>query len=56
MNLKIGAYNVKWMKNLFDSNEDPILGESEGKRSRALAKIVEIINPVFMGFVEGPDT
>lgn len=56
MELKIGVYNVEWMRNLFDPEGNPITTGSDGNRSRQLAEVVEAMDPDFLGIVEGPNT
>jgi hypothetical protein len=56
MDLKIGVYNVEWMRNLFESDGKPKLTGKEATRSRQLARIIQAMNPDFLGIVEGPDT
>ncbi len=56
MKLRIGVYNVQWMRDLFESDGSPKTTGKEGKRSQQLAEIVEAMNLDFLGIVEGPDT
>ena len=56
MKLKIGAYNTEWMRDLFNKNGTPKTEGEEFERSKKLAKIINKINPDFLGIVEGPDT
>lgn len=56
MKLKIGVYNVEWMRELFDSEGNPIITGKDGERSRQLAEVVDALDPDFLGIVEGPNT
>ena len=56
MKLRIGVYNVEWMRDLFDPNGSPKIGGKEGQRSRQLADIIQAMKVDFLGIVEGPDT
>ncbi|TDQ18676.1 endonuclease/exonuclease/phosphatase family protein [Algoriphagus boseongensis] len=56
MILKIGVYNVEWMRDLFESDGSPKLTGKEATKSRQLARVIQAMNPDFLGIVEGPDT
>ncbi|MBN3581727.1 hypothetical protein JYB64_04965 [Algoriphagus aestuarii] len=56
MKLKIGVYNVEWMRDLFDAEGHPITTGADGNRSKKLAEVVEAMDPDFLGIVEGPNT
>ena len=56
MNLKLGVYNIAWMRDLFEKDGQPITTGKEEARSRQLADIIRAIDPDFLGIVEGPDT
>lgn len=56
MQLRIGVYNVQWMRDLFESDGSPKTTGKEGNRSKQLAEIVQAMNLDFLGIVEGPDT
>lgn len=56
MQLRIGVYNMEWMRDLFESDGSPITTGKEGTRSQQLAEIVKAMNLDFLGIVEGPDT
>lgn len=56
MNLRIGVYNMQWMRDLFQADGGPIITGKEGARSQQLAEIVVAMNLDFLGIVEGPDT
>lgn len=56
MKLKIGVYNIAWMRDLFESNGSPKTTGKEEKKSRQLADIIRGMDPDFLGIVEGPDT
>lgn len=56
MNLRIGVYNMQWMRDLFQTDGNPITTGKEGTRSQQLAEIVAAMNLDFLGIVEGPDT
>lgn len=56
MNLKIGVYNVKWMRDLFDTDGQPKTTKDEHDRSLQLAEVILAMNPDFLGIVEGPNT
>jgi len=56
MKLKIGVYNVEWMRNLFDTEGMPVTTGKDGVRSKQLAEIIGAMDPDFMGIVEGPNT
>jgi hypothetical protein len=56
MKLRIGVYNVQWMRDLFESDGSPRTTGKEGNRSKQLAEIVQAMNLDFLGIVEGPDT
>lgn len=56
MKLRIGVYNVEWMRDLFEPDGSPITTGKDGKRSQQLAEIVKAMNLDFLGIVEGPDT
>jgi len=56
MKLKIGVYNVEWMRELFDPEGNPTTTGKEGERSQQLAEVIEAMNPDFLGIVEGPNT
>lgn len=56
MDLKIGVYNVEWMRDLFDKGGQPITSGTDGTRSKKLAEVVEAMDPDFLGIVEGPNT
>ncbi len=56
MKLKIAVYNVEWMRNLFHKDGTPKKTGKELERSEQLAKVINKINPDFIGIVEGPDT
>lgn len=56
MKLRIGVYNVQWMRDLFDSEGIPKSSPKELERSQQLADVIRAINPDFLGIVEGPNT
>lgn len=56
MKLKIGVYNVEWMRNLFNSDGSPKTTGEELERSQKLASVINKLNVDFLGIVEGPDT
>ncbi len=56
MKLKIAVYNVEWMRNLFHKDGTPKKTGKELERSKQLTKVINKINPDFIGIVEGPDT
>lgn len=56
MNLKIGVYNVEWMRELFETDGSPKTTGKEATKSRQLARIIQAMDPDFLGIVEGPDT
>ncbi|PZV87516.1 endonuclease/exonuclease/phosphatase family metal-dependent hydrolase [Algoriphagus aquaeductus] len=56
MQLKIGVYNIAWMRDLFESNGTPKTSGKEETRSKQLADIIRAMNPDFLGIAEGPDT
>ncbi|GMQ28336.1 endonuclease/exonuclease/phosphatase family protein [Algoriphagus confluentis] len=56
MQYKIAVYNIAWMRDLFQPDGSPKTGGKEGERSRKLARIIQAVDPDFMGIVEGPDT
>lgn len=56
MKLRIGVYNVEWMRELFEPDGSPKTTGKDGKRSQQLAEIVAAMNLDFLGIVEGPDT
>ncbi len=56
MKLKVGVYNVEWMRDLFEPDGTPKTSGKEGQRSRQLAAIIQAMNLDFLGIVEGPDT
>ncbi|WP_373398126.1 hypothetical protein V8V91_27330 [Algoriphagus halophilus] len=47
MKLKIGVYNVEWMRELFDPEGNPTTTGKEGERSQQLAEVIEAMNPDF---------
>jgi hypothetical protein len=56
MNLRIGVYNIAWMRDLFEPDGSPTTTGKEAFRSRQIADILKAIKPDFLGIVEGPDT
>ena len=56
MKLRIGVYNVEWMRELFETDGSPKTTGKEAVRSRQLARIIQAMDPDFLGIVEGPDT
>lgn len=56
MNLKIGVYNVEWMRDLFDTDGNPKTTGKELIRSQQLADVIQAMDPDFLGIVEGPNT
>lgn len=56
MNLKLGVYNIAWMRDLFEKDGQPKTTGKEETRSRQIADIIKAIDPDFLGIVEGPDT
>ena len=56
MKLKIGVYNVEWMRDLFDTDGIPKTSGKELTRSRQLAEVIQAMDPDFLGIVEGPNT
>jgi len=56
MKLKIGVYNVEWMRKLFNSDGTPKTTGKEFERSQQLATLINTMNLDFLGIVEGPDT
>lgn len=56
MKLRIGVYNVQWMRDLFESDGSPKILGKEGDRSKQLTEIVQAMNLYFWGIVKGPDT
>lgn len=56
MKLRIGVYNVEWMRDLFQPDGSPITSGKEGLRSRQLADVIQAMKVDFLGIVEGPDT
>ena len=56
MKLKVGVYNVEWMRDLFRPDGIPITNGEENERSLKLASVISKMNLDFLGIVEGPDT
>lgn len=56
MNLKIGVYNVEWMRDLLDTDGNPKMTGKEVARSQQLADVIMAMKPDFLGIVEGPNT
>lgn len=56
MVLKIGVYNVEWMRDLFDTNGIPKTSGKEHTKSLHLAEVIQAMDPDFLGIVEGPNT
>lgn len=56
MILRIGVYNVEWMRDLFDTAGNPKMTGKELIRSQHLADVIQAMNPDFLGIVEGPNT
>jgi hypothetical protein len=56
MKLKIGVYNVEWMRDLFDTDGNPKTTGKELTRSTQLAEVIQTMDPDFLGIVEGPNT
>ncbi|WP_026950105.1 endonuclease/exonuclease/phosphatase family protein [Algoriphagus mannitolivorans] len=56
MKLKIAVYNVEWMRELFESDGSPKTTGKPAARSRQLARVIQAMDPDFLGIVEGPDT
>jgi hypothetical protein len=56
MKLRIGVYNVQWMRDLFEPDGSPKTSAQDGIRSQKIADIVKAMNCDFLGIVEGPDT
>ncbi len=56
MKLRVGVYNVEWMRDLFEPVGTPKTTGKEGIRSRQLATIIQAMDLDFLGIVEGPDT
>lgn len=56
MKLKIGVYNVEWMRDLFDTDGNPKTSGKELTRSQQLADVIKAMDPDFLGIVEGPNT
>lgn len=56
MKLKIGVYNVEWMRDLFNSDGTPKTSGKKLERSQKLALVVKKLDLDFLGIVEGPDT
>lgn len=56
MKLKIGVYNIQWMRDLFNTDGTPNTSGRDHERSQFLASIIENMNPDFLGIVEGPNT
>ncbi len=56
MILRIGVYNMEWMRDLFETDGSPKTTGNAGKRSRLLADVVKALQVDFLGVVEGPDT
>ncbi|PZX53814.1 endonuclease/exonuclease/phosphatase family protein [Algoriphagus ratkowskyi] len=56
MILKIGVYNVAWMRDLFDTEGNPKMTGKELSRSQQLAEVISAMNPDFLGIAEGPNT
>lgn len=56
MKLKIGVYNVKWMRDLFKPDGTPRTTGEELERSQKLASVIKKMDLDFLGIVEGPDT
>lgn len=56
MKLRIGVYNVEWMRDLFDTEGNPKTSGKELTRSQQLAEVIKEMNPDFLGIVEGPNT
>lgn len=56
MKLKIGVYNVEWMRDLFNTDGTPKSTGEAHERSQKLASIINKMDLDFLGIVEGPDT
>ena len=56
MKLRIGVYNVEWMRDLFEPDGSPKTTGKDAFRSRQLADIIQAMGVDFLGIVEGPDT
>lgn len=56
MKLRIGVYNVEWMRDLFEPDGSPKTTGKDAQRSRQLAEIIQAMKVDFLGIVEGPDT
>ncbi len=56
MQLKIGVYNVEWMRKLFNADGTPKNTGDAHKRSQQLAAVIKKLELDFLGIVEGPDT
>lgn len=56
MILKIGVYNVEWMRDLFNTDGVPKMTGKELIRSQQLGEVISAMNPDFLGIVEGPNT
>src|SRR5690606_14802147 len=56
MKLKIGVYNVEWMRDLFDTEGNPKMTGKELTRSQQLAEVISAMDADFLGIVEGPNT
>jgi len=55
MELKIGVYNMEWMRRLFDDGQPKTSGD-EFERGQKLARVIQKMDLDFLGIVEGPDT
>lgn len=56
MELKIAVYNMEWMVKLFDTDGNLKTDQESLERAGYLAEVVKLIDPDFLGIVEGPDT
>ena len=63
MQVKLTAYNMEWMKDLFYKDGTPKTVDSgstedkkNGERSKDLATVVKTIKPDILCIIEGPDT
>jgi hypothetical protein len=61
MELRVAVYNMEWMKDLFRHGQPKVPSDTgddgeDGRRSQALAEVVQAIDPDILLVVEGPDT
>ena len=56
MELKIGVYNVEWMRDLFNRDGTLKTEGEEFERGQKLSEVIKKMDLDFLGIVEGPDT